>query len=98
MHEQATHRDTSNTNQGDSNQEDSQACNPGGEELPQHSGGQEGDESGGKGAHHVGSQKLAIGIVPAVSLCLRAAKQEAVRMTWRAQQKDNALWCSQRNI
>ncbi len=45
---QGTHRDTSNTNQGDSDQEDSQASNPGGEQLPQHSGGQEGDESGGK--------------------------------------------------
>ena len=73
---QGTYRDTSNTNQGDPNQEDSQASNPGGEELPQHSGGQEGDESGGKGAHHVGSQKLAISIIPAVSLCLRATKKK----------------------
>ncbi len=81
MHVQVTHRDASNTNQGDSNQEDSQASNPGREELPQHSGRQEGDESGGKGAHHIGSQKLAVGIIPAVSLCLRATKQEAVRMT-----------------
>jgi hypothetical protein len=94
---QGTHRDTSNTNQGDSNQEDSQAGNPGGEELPQHSGGQEGDESGGKGANHIGSQKLAIGIIPAVSLCLMATKQEAVMMTWHVQEKDQVLWRRKEN-
>ncbi len=97
MHVQVTHRDTSNTNQGDSNQEDSQASNPGGKELPQHSGGQEGNESGRKRANHVGSQKFAIGIIPAVSLSLRATKHEAVRMTWHAQEKHDALCFSKNN-
>lgn len=68
--EQNPHRDASNANEVDPNQEDSEASNPGGEKAPQPALGEEGHNGSGKGANHVGSQELAIGVIPGVTLVL----------------------------
>lgn len=65
------YRDTSDPNQVNANQEDSEASNPGWEQLPQNPGRKKRDEGGGEGTHHVGPQKFAIGIIPTVALLLR---------------------------
>lgn len=64
------YRDTSNTDEVNSDQEHGEASNPGREQAPQPALGEEGHNGGGKGAHHVGPQKLPIGVVPGVALGL----------------------------
>lgn len=90
---QSAYRNTSHTNEVDSNQEDSQASNPGREELPQHFGGQEGDEGGGKGAHHVGPQELAVGVIPAVTLGLTSTTHLRQFSAWLLRGRGSVQWC-----